>query len=1083
MSALVSMLSEDWLYGQRVALASSACASTADGAGGALDVNYAFLLFHTLLALPPGGTRPLSVRQSYKLPPIALSRLAGLALAPGAELWSAHAEGLKSAYEAQLWSPRGSRSQLAAAKLIADRLLRSDLPGARIGRLAAVELGRGSKSTWRKSAQLHRALESLNHGLRRRRDTAGRLAAIHRFRRAVTVPPAEWPMIEAALLQHILSWIPGVVALGGRATGHLIPVALDLLPEEVGESNGEIVRISGVKGDVAALRASLARAREAAINLWLSRFSFYPDEHRRAVAGAVLSLDLEIVNRITSGCTVGAAREVLGMGIHGRSLEAHVATVIYGRLLALPVPSLFCATGTLGVFLPNVGQDGGDTTVGPADDEDIKYAAANQQFFDRLLVSEGSTLVVSGKTAVSAGDTLSDLVDHAFGYAGRKHCWIRCPDLAADAKHRPPRDNAERAAALSAMRVGAPVNHIAVKVRALVQALMDSARLVANCTDTSEAFRHVPAFTVVRAVEGEAGERFWHTVWSAIDGDADEFARFCWAVSDQARGELLAKQLKRRPSGIEDPRRAPDVLVICGARHVSNSGSPIAGSPFARLDLLRVMKAANAFLKTTRSPDSPLFARIGRTRIVIIDDDGDDRPEDVELFAREGVDADLARHVRALSVFRYGFTFGMARRFLRDRNGNPLDEDRAATILTALLSTKTAGGVPLLQHGVSNSWESASRAFEYYLPTRVPVEANGADLAALHSRAAEAIAGFLSRDELAARFDYGVAMAPEWLHEAQYHLREARLLVPSGLTKGSVSLTRVAIDAWNQRLSRAGEYFGFSAVKWAVSRPNDLAEDLLVSYRAELRQRQIRHHPTHYLLGASAATALLRHTDAEIEQREKLGADVFTLLRAATSAVGELDDQVEADACRFLIETERCMALTEMEGDPAMVSAAFDRTLRLKDRAREVWHSEWFEVAGDRKTDPKQAAPIYRLGFLNDKVWGVRGLRISALVRWLGCLQTDWYVRQFDRLNIELSPSSVSWLVQNKAGEDDWPEHVRERWRTGIGRLAARKPELRAEIRSVGMNQRPATRRQKRSADTSSVVRSRPQATATAAEL
>lgn len=995
----------EWVEGQRLMLGVSIL--VADGGGTLEDERRAFEHFTGRLeALPPAGLELLA-----KVPEGVL------------RIWGDQQPVWREAFDRLVWN--GQTSTLAAAKLIGERLKSAKLNPAQIIRLARLELG----TDWSDVPDLSHRLEALMSDLGASRWSHQTAAALSKFRKTGDTPP-RWALIEQSLVQGAYSW-PLLVLNSQKAIACALPAAIEVRLDA--DRTAEVISGPNIVCD--SWRPFLDNARRMAIEVWSKYHGAWDLDFQRAVRRASVKLDLRLASEIVEPFVERYGR----FEFNGGSLESLLALEILARFLGLPGLGTTCATGRLGDWIPNgTGRShhrkGGDCFVEPARrhlDTKIDYVKRSF-FFDQIIAPPGS--IVAGHLEhlrVSIANKLSDYAKCAFGQEMRHHRYVRAPDLAYSFKRfKGPAVGEEELDEIDAVYKAIKGSRSSILRFTDVTAESVAQALCKINDDTAEddtvEFKRFDrnerqaTFAFVRAVPNELNDRFWRVIWDLLGAEDKTFDEFRFTRSPARAAALFVEQMNWLKPTARRRVRAPDVLVILGSQHLSRP-EPFPTGPFGRLQLQSIIEhieAAEQRAEVLRRPTNPVAAHhLGRTRLILVEEDFN--PPAFELSGPD----ELKTAFERLSSFRYGFTLEMASAMLE------LQLPDCTRLLGELTRSRAFGG-PLLVYG--------EPAGEYFLRARAPRPTDPSSAADLHMRAANAAVGFLGRREGAVRFDFAGALKPASLHEAQWHVTEAGRIMRQSSTRSAGNYL-----AASDRLSRLGEPFGWTALRWAVRHSVEADLDLWNALKQHVQNRAKGDspHPQELVLAARFAHKLQRRKRTAGEATEsiaELASTKWRYLRMAWTACESLSPR-ERGAARFLVATTRATLCMEDEPDLNGFRRAQQETreaLRNLRFARVIETPEWFEFVGDATRDPRKAADLYRKAFWNDALEGARGLRVEALAKYLGACESaemepnpELMVRTW----VSLGPSS--WKrIRDDTGLETGLFRVgeaRKRWRQG----------------------------------------------------
>lgn len=1042
----------DWVEGERLALGAAVLRSLP---GTRMDIQRA--IFERMWPdRKLAGSRPAEVERMRQLPPSALEGLASLT-PDQRSLWEEYAPLWAEALRTAKWDNGSRRSPVAGAKLIANRLTKGALKSAQFPRLARLELRR----EWNDTPDLRLGLRRLMDDLRKAQSTADRIDALSEFRKRAQ--PPRWRMVENAILQQSFAWPLLVLQpTGGNKTYCSLPVIVDVRLNAVpvaGRDEVELKQFETPAGgshliEASAWKTPIRRALNAAKDLWGYKHPGCHRAFRRMINNASVTIDLRVAEAV-----VAPYRDSCRFSFDGESLEVYLALVILGHFLNSQAMEAVCATGTIAKVKYNgTGKDrqdhGSDRWIGQVDGVSLKaQCVADGFFFDQIIVPRGSAPEnPPRRLKISEGTLLSHYADHVFGDDWRRHRWVRCPDLAAGFKAKDLTDVEESEIGLILQVLRSNTErvvelHHSISALGVARALKRVNDLTAQLPEReggSRRWERQGSYTIIRTVEQEINERFWQVVWDALSADPAQFEPFCNLVSVAAPGSTLAGELNRFLPDEYNRKRAPDVLVIVGSDRLIEATTMPTG-PFSRLQIGTVMKAAARVLNP--SPIGDLKRFIGSTRIILV-------PKDWASAAEMPVGAappHLQRAVRRLSVFRHGFTFPIARRMLN------LDEASCLDTLRALQEPR-ADGRPWLSYGVSKTIEfPPDAAYEYYFTEKAALPAERDSLAALHFDAANAIVGFLEPLEDAARFNFETAFSPVWLHEAQHHFSRAWQ---------NRDPTHKTAPQERERLSRVGEPFSWSAVRWAAKFSKERDTDILEAVKEHLAQKHKRRetvHPIELVWAAKLSFKLQRDGKGDDDFRRKV-------LSHAWAACAKLPSPAEQEACKFVVATTRAvqkMQISPNERGLGWARQDNDDALERLPNAQEILDPEWFEYIGDAETDNLAAARLYRRAIWDPAIKGAEHSGGGgAFMKYLGACamsKTTPDAAILEQLRATHSPgmnayicdhdrAAPSGLISLADRKHCWLVH--ERWRLGREQyLAARgkpsfgKPPVRAASR------------------------------------
>lgn len=312
----------------------------------------------------------------------------------------------------------------------------------------------------------------------------------------------------------------------------------------------------------------------------------------------------------------------------------------------------------------------------------------------------------------------------------------------------------------------------------------------------------------------------------------------------------------------------------------------------------------------------------------------------------------------------------------------------------------------------------------------------------MHFRAANAITGFLDRVEGVGRFDIQAALEPSRLHEAQWHLNQAASITRDSTLRPhrTNAAPERRFNLANDRLSRLGEPFSWTQLRWSIHRSAEADMDLWLALKDHLASPLGGSlHPVEWLLAAQFARKLVRRKRSP-DNANGIVADLadsgWQFIENAWRACADLCGW-ERQAAEFVVVTTRACFIMEADRGSQGIELArreIKHGLELLPVATSILDSEWFEFVGDAHGDHVDAARLYRKGFLNEAIDGVGGIRVEALAKYVGAsLLAGRKPDQGVLERIVLSRRGWQRLRENAVamtGLRDLPRAT-ERWRQG----------------------------------------------------
>ena len=1045
-------MSSRWLLGQRLALG---CVLLRCGFW---DRQREVLTQLHRSARPPEDKEAQAYRGLLQcLPPTTMKGLAnlprrGLGYAAHLPIWQ----------EVAGWQTKGREkapSPVVAARIIADRIVNSNLSAAQIQRLTKLELLR-NKSGWPDEDLT--AIEELQHALRRGEDGAAAIPACGgRIRGKL------WGLVENDLLQREFAW-PLVVAKDRDGTfiecSLPIGIRVTLNPPQ-GQLESAITGRQSI--DAEGWREPLLNALKAAKQLWIYKHTSWDAHFARLVKSARVTLDLSVAERV-----IEPYADFCDFSLADNSHGAYLASIIASRFFGHTAVDTVCATGAIGPPKPDPG-GGSDYFIDRVNGTESKLAYAERAaFFDQIIIPKDSEPECASRPGlrVRRGRMLSDYVEHVAGQSWRKHRYVRAPDFhAAYMRFRkdqrgegldpaPGQEWRIRRVLADIFESTDPV--IAFGPDILAEDVAAALYKINQRSSEGDYGRRnnlgLAHYTIVRALP-EGYDRFWQTVWEALEGDPGDLDRIGLFSSTETVGRLIAGRMNWFKPTPERPRRAPDILVILDYDRLPQPRG-VPNGPDRRLALDKLLPVLSAELRPCTNQFVSLH--IGTTRILLVASPPQEAPsqevqrtragasdtprpgpaaEPEEEPEEEPAEEIAAPMLRRLAAFRNGFTWEMARRI------SELGDGEFVRLLDAV-ENPLSGEAPL---------RYSKGAVEYYLPhpgRYRPAEADGAT----HYSAAQAILGFLDSDPHGHRLDVGLGLSARWRQEAQWHLGRARR------AKGAPEALRQRCRLAQERLNRIAEPLSWSRLRWAAERSGEEGIDTWDAFDARLVAARTSPHPYELLMMARFAHRI-RDSKPEHSGRLRAARD-----RYATQAMAECTRFApsEAAACRFVVASTRsCFIIDEAPTLAAWRSAYhYNHIARqsMQDRrVVEILDPEWFEYEGDERggvdfptrdlrclTEREaellrraalRAAPLYRLGFLNEGIHGAGFFSIAHLVKWLGAMheaQRPVGAKELAAINA-MNPKQRDWYSKNKRSPSGLAElpSAQSRWFRGCEAL------------------------------------------------
>ena len=901
-------------------------------------------------------------------------------------------------------------SILAGAKLVANRILTTNFTASQIIQIVESEM----ECSWPK--ETIEPLQKFANSLREERwdlPTQKRLKYLADFKQALTnqdVPiPDRWGLVENWLLQQWLIW--PLLVNKEEKNALSLPFVLDVFPNR----RVELIQNNKILSPDSSFVESLGKAEDAACELWVEEHMSWPLKFVRGVDHLKVSIDFAIAESILDPYKEFLPKKI---PLQDESAGLYFALAILSKLVAPEALEAVCATGVIGERrawggkiegkrrYQTVKVAGADHMLLPAGSLTAKCEyVRDTYYYDTLLIplqlkkwdlevrDPGHLRVVKVTSSMWSNNrpALSEAANMVFRQNWRKHRYVRCPDLAISFK---PKNKRLR---YTGMPQDPDVETVLEKIRTNTQPVLrldaSDPHHVAKALyyinyniqpdgPKGEKSRNLGTYAFIRLVKDETNERFWHTLWRLIDGDTQRLRDFQFSSTSERATKIFAQEMNKRPTN--NPRRAPDVLVIVGGNDDDTDRSIISNGPFARYRIANLEWYWNEELEPIDKSRSELRKYLGATRLILVPDTQENTHQclaPTDCFPKQPDEMTKLRDkVAELSVFRFGFTQEMARRMWE------ASDQECAELLDQAQRRR------LLYY--------AEGAGEYVCQMEKG-DIEGDDVADRHYDAAQAIVGFLNPERDARRLDLTESLSPQWLHEAQWHLKQARQ------KGGKLHPANFAAD----RLSRLGEPFAWTCVLWTANRLKQRADEVFVDERVKaakvLVDAAVEHfkesffydtHPLDFVFAATLASELAKRLSSEEERSSLYRIRNQFLAQGTIRLQGCTYSDAEERACSYVLKTSKaCMEFDEMRIHLANNRNRSVKLLKITERLAqdykqylaqdyeqydsEIIDQRWFEYMGDLEHDHAKAMSIYKRGIVNP---GLSPLP-SILVKYLGC--------------------------------------------------------------------------------------------------
>ncbi len=421
---------------------------------------------------------------------------------------------------------------------------------------------------------------------------------------------------------------------------------------------------------------------------------------------------------------------------------------------------------------------------------------------------------------------------------------------------------------------------------------------------------------VARLAPGDHEVRLCAALLESLGATHEQSVRIPW-LNAGAAAELLAQLLL---PGRSRPRRqslpAVDLLVLIDEAGISRKRMCVSGDPSSGLlfDLLHPEGGAFAALNSRLLEQGLGLSLFGRTRIVVLHPpsvDFDDR------FAATSPRPLVPALIRALSVFRYGFTVHQAvalQSYLRRVNKGP-----GAARWSPNEWVKVLGTLNDLCTGGEYAWLKQRRD-SYFLTQRARAETKEAAEErdpAFHFAAALSFAPMLATRNGLSGINRDRAFEHEATFEALWHMRQAYELSRASAGPRWKAFRREVGEAIAQLLLSSPRPYWDSMEASMRLLPNDVRGDCGFHLARELLDEEAsvaKRHPAprHYALAIQSAARVLRLPNLSEDPRGKALAQGKAWYRQSTDA---------GSSSRLIVDSEYAYLLRSAGakwGDPEL---------------------------------------------------------------------------------------------------------------------------------------------------------------------
>lgn len=951
-----------------------------------------FSFLHDNSSVPIGPDLVRYRKRLEELPPTALELLCSFE-ADHVDMWIDHQDLWKEVLAKLQWDSKHRISRFSGAKLLANRITTGWLSPSRLCRIAWLEM---HADGWEAAPNIGRRLARLTTSFQGGTNPYQKLHALGEFRNERT--PSCWTMVENALLQEVFSW--PLLVPDNQAIAYALPVIVDVALG-VGEGNDDAPFAQIISGENILAddwQKHLETARDAAIKLWETKRGANAEVLQSLVRKARVTLDLRVASEIFHSEFPHGKLELTD-----GSLGAYAAMEILSRILGQTTCGRVAASGTLNEFVDNgigdYGSDGGDYTIDCVGGILSKVRCAARTFyFDKIIVPVNSTVEIENDRdveesfdieiieAYDPSNRLGRDVENngmfgayakfSLGQSWRNHRYVRCPDIefafksekpAGQRKVIPSRFNVSREILRNERPWYNPVIDFGSQYSGAEIARVLYWKLrIAEWDDnwpTIPGDKRRGNFAFVRTTGNEQRERFWATVWDACGGEAEGFRDFTQSINAPEAARHLAGLLNNLAPTDQRRARAPDVLVIIGANRLMRGDEETLGSS-AENDQFRFSSLLKELSKPgvlDRCPNRVLQTKLLNCRIIAVDEDDRDR----RSLQAHKLRPELQKPFVRLSNLRRGFSLPIAQSMLG------FDRESTRLVLDDLCECRY-DGIPLVQYS-----EGADEYWMNYRPSFIDKRMEYRQ----HIQAANALVGILDRTERPGHEDFATSLNPENLHEAQWHIERALRLSETRSTDWSTA------RSYRERLNRIGEPFTWSQLAWNVKNSHEASEEVWTEVREAAKAIGVSSlNLTQLLYAAQFADKLSKRAGPK---QQYFASAYGKIIGYALRRIRTLPAR-QSNAARFKILTFKSfVAMRSSPDDRGAAATAADNVSAWNCyplHGGEIVHSEWFEQYGDATDNHRDALVRYSKGFLNQSVSGATNLRLSTMVKWLGCL-------------------------------------------------------------------------------------------------
>ena len=842
--------------------------------------------------------------------------------------------------------------------------------------------------------------------------------------------------LKHILLHHTCLWPLFVFPESQTDVGISIPLMMDVsLDTSRGNEGVDLTGLNRINVDVPdeygkTFRDYANLARTAAWTLWRSSHGNVGHNLRQKIENAHVTIDFSIAESIMDGIIENPQ---LGDG----SASAYLSQVILGRFLGRSFAMASAITGIVGARCTQRNQGLGCDFEFDAPghvSQKARYVFQMRRFHrlvlpdscltDSIVQRDLNRLYRSSEYVVPTETVypkhLSNVADCVQLGGWRRYNYIRCREIQW-ALHAPGRPGL------------IPLNDSRVdRILRLFECSHDTVLTLddAEPLEVASALFHIdntlrPAlgngrrvppglsWTIVRMIESEEDEQFWHTLWTTIGASGEDFERLVESPTRARAATLISAALNGRPGKESPSHRAPDIVILLYDEDILSRWQQLKNPscrPLALFPILHEIQLRNDLrLSGSRiGNEHPGMARLlGRTRIVCVPLRQMHYP-DIGTPSLQVYNGGL---LDKLTIFRWGFTLAMAARLIgrADFRGKQLHE--------AIDKFRVSG----LIHEISG---------QFFIPHIVRQRLDSGECPEYHSAeshyaAAISIAPYLVSFD-APGLGYDMAFLPENVHEASYHLRQAYAQFNAAANKAGRNRAWIALSRLVRFVETPGWRTVFGLVRsgdgGACRDAYELAEDLIGRWE--------RHSiPVHPVLLCQAAKALSLWSQRA--QKERV---IALYSQAQRNCVDYPEEQTYNEL--FVLNAHTAYLERYCPEESEVLLALDNRIADL----HEHWDSHmgvYFERMGDRETLHDVAAIWYLRGIRIAPTWSPCWLKAVASLSLAGQSVPESVLRDLVEMTDQSAQNIINraenhFYSQKKA---DLSESVHQRWLAGCKSL------------------------------------------------